>query len=214
MSADDVEQAAIDLTRREGLQRLTLRAVALALGVQSPSLYHHIPGGLDELQARVVDRVLAQFEAEVQQQSRPDESGWERMERSLRAVGRLSKEYPGVLQYVMSTGRDRVPALASAEQTVLQLLDSELGAVAPAAWLLVHTYVTGWVFAQRPSSAAAASHGFAQLGAVLAEAEGLDQEKVLFEGLRALMAGLLVSAPAPEDVPPTAVNRALRKFLR
>jgi AcrR family transcriptional regulator len=214
MSPDEVEQVAVRLTRRDGLQRLTLRAVALELGVQSPSLYYHIPGGLDELQARVVDRVLAEFEAEVQSQSLPEESGWERMERSLRAVGRLSSEYPGVLQYVMSTGRDRVPALASAEQTVLQLLDSELGPVAPAAWLLVHTYVTGWVFAQRPSSAAAHEHGFDQLGAVLAESEGLDREKVLFEGLRALLAGLLVSSPDPADAPPSVVNRKLRKFLR
>jgi AcrR family transcriptional regulator len=214
MSADDVEQAGVKLTQRDGLQRLTLRAVALDLGVQSPSLYYHIPGGLDELQARVVDRVIAQFEAEVQGQSLPEESGWERMERSLRAVGRLSNEYPGVLQYVMSTGRDRIPALASAEQTVLQLLDSELGPVAPAAWLLVHTYVTGWVFAQRPSSAAASANGFGQLGAVLAEAEGLDQEKVLFEGLRALLAGLLVSSPDPVHVQPSVVNKALRKFLR
>jgi AcrR family transcriptional regulator len=213
MSADDVELAALELARRGGLQRLTLRAVALSLGVQSPSLYHHIPGGLDELQARVVDRVIAEFEAEVQQQALPAESGWQRLERSLRAVGRLSREYPGVLQYVMSTGRDRVPALASAEQTVLQLLDSELGPKTAEAWLLVHTYVTGWVFAQRPSSAAATSHGFSQLGAVLAEAERLDHEKVLFEGLRALLAGLLVSSSEPED-PPTTVSRTLRKFLR
>jgi AcrR family transcriptional regulator len=208
-------RTAIELTRAGGLQSLTLRAVALGLGVQSPSLYHHIPGGLEELQARVVDTVIGQFEAEVQQQTLPEESGWERLERSLRALGRLSGEYPGVLQYVLSTGRDRRPALASAEQTVLQLLDGELAEVAPAAWLLVHTYVTGWVFAQRPSSAAAQEHGFDQLGNVLAEAEGLDAEKVLFEGLRALLAGLLVSSPdRPADPTPGEVGKTLGKFLR
>lgn len=211
MSADDVVRTARELTRGGGLQGLTLRAVALELGVQSPSLYHHIPGGLDELQARVVDSVISDFEAQVQEQTLPAESGWERMERSLRALGRLSGEYPGVLQYVLSTGRNRRPALASAEQTVLQLLESELGPVAPAAWLLVHTYVTGWVFAQRPSSAAAHAEGFVQLGGVLAQAEVLDAEKVLFEGLRALLAGLLVSTQEEPAHPPA---RTFRTFLR
>jgi AcrR family transcriptional regulator len=211
---DDIVSAAVQLTRDNGLSQLTLRSVALALGMQSPSLYHHIPGGLEDLQARVVDRVVAEFEHEVQSRAVPEESGWPRLERSLRAVGRLSREYPGVLQYVMSTGRHRAPALASAEQTVLQLLRSDLGPMTPAAWLLVHTYVTGWVFAQRPSSAAANAEGFHELGAVLTQAEDLDQEKVLFEGLRALLAGLLVSAPEHEEPVPGAVNRALRKFLR
>ena len=205
---------AVDLTRGNGLSQLTLRSVALALGVQSPSLYHHIPGGLDEVQARVVDHVLAQFESEVQGQAEPDESGWPRLERSLRALGTLSREYPGVLQYVLSTGRDRAPALASAEQTVLQLLESELGPMTPAAWLLVHTYVTGWVFAQRPSSGRATAEGFHELSKVLRQAEELDHEKVLFEGLRALLTGLLVSAPGVPGPGPGTVNRTLRRFLR
>jgi hypothetical protein len=162
----------------------------------------------------VVDHVLATFESEVQSQGEADEPGWPRLERSLRAVSRLSREYPGVLQYVMSTGRNRAPALASAEQTVLQLLESDLGPMTPAAWLLVHTYVTGWVFAQRPSSRRATAEGFHELSAVLRQADDLDQEKVLFEGLRALLAGLLVGAPAEAEPSPGSVGRTLRRFLR
>lgn len=216
LTPEEVVAAAVDLTRRGGLPSLTLRAVALELGVQSPSLYHHVPGGLDELQARVVDSVIATLEQELAQQESPGETPWDRLERPLRILERLSREYPGVLQYVLTTGRDRPHALASAQQTVQELLRSELGPVAPAAWLLVHTYVTGWVFAQRPSSAAARRHGFDELGAVLVEAEGLDEGKVLFEGLRALLAGLLVTGGPDEEgaAVPGVVNRTLRKFLR
>lgn len=215
ITPDEVVHTAVDLTRVHGLAGLTLRAVAQELGVQSPSLYHHIPGGLDELQARVVHTVVTRLEAEVQQQESADETPWQRLERPLRTVGRLAGEYPGVLQYVLSTGRDHPHALASAERTVRQLLESELGPMAPAAWLLVHTYVTGWVFARRPSSTAADANGFLQLGAVLHEAEALDEEKVLFEGLRALLAGLLVSSRDREVAArgPGTADRTLGTFL-
>jgi AcrR family transcriptional regulator len=215
ITPDDVVQAGVALTRKAGLSSLTLRAVALELGVQSPSLYHHIPGGLDELQALVVDSITGAMEAQQRREQSPDMGPWDRLERPLRDLGRLVDDYPGVLQYVLTTGRNRPLSLAGAQQTVEELLLSELGPVTPAAWLLVHTYVTGWAFAQRPSSASARDHGFDKLGAVLAESEGMDEEKVLFEGLRALLAGLLVSTrTGPAESGPEAVTRTLEKFLR
>lgn len=215
ITPDDVVQSGVNLTRKAGLSSLTLRAVALELGVQSPSLYHHIPGGLEELQALVVDSIMASLEEAQRREQSPEMGPWDRLERPLRDLGRLAEEYPGVLQYVLTTGRNRPLSLGGAQQTIEELLHSELGAVTPAAWLLVHTYVTGWVFAQRPSSAAARDHGFDKLGAVLSESEGMDEDKVLFEGLRALLAGLLVSARVgPAESEPEAVSRTLGKFLR
>jgi AcrR family transcriptional regulator len=215
ISPDEVVRAGVALTRSAGLPSLTLRAVALELGVQSPSLYHHIPGGLDELQALVVDSIMAALGEEQRREESPEMGPWDRLERPLRDLGRLVEEFPGVLQYVLTTGRNRPLTLGGAQQTIEELLQSELGPVAPAAWLLVHTYVTGWAFAQRPSSASAREHGFDKLGSVLSESEGMDEEKVLFEGLRALLAGLLVSAQVgPSESEPEAVRRTLDKFLR
>ncbi|MCU1593329.1 MAG: transcriptional regulator, TetR family [Frankiales bacterium] len=215
ITPEDVVHAGVRLTRSGGLTSLTLRAVALDLGVQSPSLYHHVPGGLDELQALVVDSIMADLGDEQRREESPEMGPWDRLERPLRDLGRLVEDYPGVLQYVLTTGRNRPLSLGGAQQTIEELLQSELGRVTPAAWLLVHTYVTGWAFVQRPSSAAAREHGFDKLGAVLSESEGMDEEKVLFEGLRALLAGLLVSAQVgPQESEPEAVRRTLGKFLR
>lgn len=214
ITRDDVVAAALGLTRTSGLASLTLRAVALQLGVQSPSLYHHIPGGLDELHSLVAESVVGLLEETHRREASPEMSPLERLERPLRDLGRLSEEYPGVLQYVLTTGRNRPRFLGGAQRTIEELLQSELGPVAPAAWLLVHTYVTGWVFAQRPNSSAAREHGFDKLSAVLAESEGMSEEKVLFEGLRAILAGLLVSVQEPNESEREAVTRTLQKFLQ
>jgi hypothetical protein len=54
------------------------------------------------------------------------------------------------------------------------------------------------VFAQRPSSTAAADQGMPVLAKLLREAEQLDPQQVLLDGLRALLAGLAAQQqPAP-----------------
>jgi AcrR family transcriptional regulator len=212
----DVVQAGVALTRTSGLGSLTLAAVARELGVQSPSLYHHVPGGLDELKGHVVDHVIAAFEAVQQHRATDSDSPWDRLERPLRDAGRLVREYPGVLQYVLTLGRNRPQALASAAQTVKLLLDSELGPVAPAAWLLINTYVTGWAFATRPDSRAARDNGWPQLAEVLTVGEALSEDEILFSGLRSLLAGLLVTSQGVEGGVGTAAadRHAVARFLR
>lgn len=215
-SLAEAVQAGVALTSRSGLAAVTLRGVARELGVQAPSLYHHVPGGLDELRARIVDRVIELNEERMHLDETPQDGPWERLERPLRSLGRITAEYPGVLQYILTTGRDRPQALVSAYESIKELLASELGPVAPAAWLLIHTYVTGWAFAERPSSAAARKNGLHELGRVLGEAEELDEEKILFEGLRALLAGLLTSTQRTPVVEGAAddLRHPLERFLR
>ncbi|HZG92102.1 MAG TPA: TetR family transcriptional regulator, partial [Pseudonocardia sp.] len=42
LSRDRVLRAAVDLADREGLEALTMRQLAQALGVEAMSLYHHV----------------------------------------------------------------------------------------------------------------------------------------------------------------------------
>lgn len=46
---------------------LSLHDVAKASGIQKPGLYHHFPGGKDELVLAVAERVLARNETVLQQ---------------------------------------------------------------------------------------------------------------------------------------------------
>ncbi|MCU1593331.1 MAG: tetR family transcriptional regulatory protein [Frankiales bacterium] len=188
ITVDDIVEAGVELTASEGLPAVTVRAVAARLGVRSPSLYHHLPGGLEELRGLVVGRIQELIEAEdvVPQGA----TAWDRLEVPLRSVGRVTRTYPGVLEHILTAGKDGPTTLSGSERTVQLLLESELADVAPEAYVAIHAYVTGWVFAQRPSAAAAKDNGLTALARVLRNADRLDQEKVLLDGLRALLVGL------------------------
>ncbi|WP_420099555.1 TetR/AcrR family transcriptional regulator C-terminal domain-containing protein [Corynebacterium sp.] len=54
-----IVEAAIDVLNDQGLDRLSLRAIAGHLGVRQPALYHHVPNKaalLDDVAAAVLDR--------------------------------------------------------------------------------------------------------------------------------------------------------------
>jgi AcrR family transcriptional regulator len=199
VTVEDIVDAGVAITAAEGLAAVTVRAVAARLGVRSPSIYHHLPGGLDELRGLVVGRVQALIDTEAP--APEGASTWERLEVPLRAVGRANADYPGVLEHILTAGRDGPTTLSGADRTVQLLLESELADVAPEAFVAIHAYVTGWIFAQRPTSAAAQSQGLPSLAHVLREAEALDQENVLLDGLRALIAGLAVAQEPPVRSP-------------
>jgi AcrR family transcriptional regulator len=195
VSVEDIVESGVTITAAEGLGAVTVRAVAGRLGVRSPSLYHHLPGGVEELRGLVVERIQAILESE---EAEPEGAGtWDRLEVPLRAVGRATRSYPGVLEYILTAGKDGPTTLSGSDRTVQLLLDSELADLAPEAYVAIHAYVTGWVFAQRPTSAAAQAHGMTSLAAVLRAAEDLDQEQVLLDGLHALLSGLARAQQAP-----------------
>ena len=62
ITRDAVVTAAIDLADREGIEGLSMRAVAKLLGVEAMSLYHHV-ASKDALLDAMVDRVYSQIEA-------------------------------------------------------------------------------------------------------------------------------------------------------
>jgi AcrR family transcriptional regulator len=65
LDAEAVVEAACAIADREGLEALTLRGVADALGVRSPSLYVHV-SGLEDLRNRIAVRGARELALELQ----------------------------------------------------------------------------------------------------------------------------------------------------
>jgi TetR/AcrR family tetracycline transcriptional repressor len=61
LSRERVVGAALVVIDRAGMDGCSMRAVASELGVEAMSLYHHVPGGKDEMLDGVVAVVQAQF---------------------------------------------------------------------------------------------------------------------------------------------------------
>jgi AcrR family transcriptional regulator len=60
ISQETVVLAAIDILNREGIERLTMRALAQALGVKAPALYWHIKNKQD-----LIDQIAEKMSAEM-----------------------------------------------------------------------------------------------------------------------------------------------------
>lgn len=61
LSKERVLRAAIDLADEGGIESLTMRRLAQALGVEAMSLYYHV-ANKDEILAGIVDMVVSEFE--------------------------------------------------------------------------------------------------------------------------------------------------------
>jgi TetR/AcrR family tetracycline transcriptional repressor len=189
LSREDVVRAAIDVTRRQGLGGLRVRAVADELGVTSPALYHHVPGGKHELVELIVDSVVAAVENDGLA-DRPGESWLEHLERIGVMLGQFELEYPGVMPYMLSTGAER-PVNFGAER-ILRILEeggfSTEGAAQ--AFAAIGAYVAGWAVVRRPSPDAARVTGHGYVADVLDLLASIGRADELRTGLHALLVGL------------------------
>ncbi|HVV29373.1 MAG TPA: hypothetical protein VHC41_00690, partial [Mycobacteriales bacterium] len=173
ISRADVVDCGVAITAASGFESLTLRAVADALQVKSPSLYHHLPGGVRELRSAVVGRITELLEpggVDTDEQLTASEA----LERQLLIFGRMAREYPGAAAHILTNGCDELPALAGAERVVRVLQRSGIRDVTPTAYQLIHVYVTGWAFARRQSRAAARGHHLDLLGDALESSASRD----------------------------------------
>ena len=87
------------LIRAEGLEALTMRRLADALGVWTGTLYHHVGADKDRLLQLVVDAIAGSI-------ARPPlEMAWdERLRRLLRGMHAALCEYPGIAAYLLEAG--------------------------------------------------------------------------------------------------------------
>ncbi|NIH88626.1 TetR family transcriptional regulator [Amycolatopsis granulosa] len=61
LTRDQIVAAAVELTRRRGLEGWSLRAVSEQVGVYPGAVFHHLGGGRDVLVAAVVDDIAARI---------------------------------------------------------------------------------------------------------------------------------------------------------
>jgi TetR/AcrR family transcriptional regulator, tetracycline repressor protein len=96
LSREEIVDAAMQITRRDGLSGLTMRSLAEALGVAPSALYRHIDGR-DALVAMVGDAVLNQIEL-------PDHGSgtWEERLKAFSAnIHRVLSCYPGLVPVLL-----------------------------------------------------------------------------------------------------------------
>lgn len=108
------------LADAEGFDGLTLRGVARAVGVRPPSLYHHVPGGLDEIREglrgratrHLADRLEAALAAPSAAAAAPP-TGAEAVRRVLQAMRAFARAHPGLYE-AARPGASPLPAPAAA----------------------------------------------------------------------------------------------------
>jgi AcrR family transcriptional regulator len=189
-SRADVVAAGVAVTAERGLAGLTLNAVADRLGVQRPSLYHHLPGGFEELRTSVVEAIAA-VEPPDGEPEPPSDDGlldWE--ERALRRMAAVTAAFPDVVPYLATQGRNERRSLEESDRLVRLLMAQDLDTSAAEAFVIANAYLVGWICALRQDADVAEAAGLTALAGVLREAEDLDREQVLLNGFRALLAGL------------------------
>ena len=98
LSRDRIVAEALALLIRDGLDGMSLRAVAAALETGPASLYAYVDG-LDSLRALVLDRALADVSTQVGRHR-----GWRnRVKAVLESYGHLLLKTPGLAQLALST---------------------------------------------------------------------------------------------------------------
>ena len=120
LTRTDIVDAAMPLLADLGVDGLTVKAVADALGITSPAVYHYVDGR-DDLIDRLCERVAAEVNRNVAMLLRPDVAWDDGVVAVLMEMDRTFARYPGVAARVLPTHRAS-PAEAESTDTVRRLL--------------------------------------------------------------------------------------------
>ena len=149
LTRSDVLDAAMPLLAERGVDGLTVKAVADALGISSPALYHHVDGR-DDLLDRLGERVADEVNQRVERQLDPEMQWDDAVVAVLLEMDRTFARYPGVAARVLPAHRPS-RAEATSTETVQRLLrqggfdDDRAGHVLAA---LQHLFA-GWLLRQQ-----------------------------------------------------------------
>jgi len=116
LSAQAVTAAAAELADAEGLDGVTLAALATRLGVRAPSLYAHVEG-LDDLRARVAAQGAEELAARLQA-AVAGRSGAPALRALAEAYRSYAREHPGSYAALQRVGGLGARAVEAGERTV------------------------------------------------------------------------------------------------
>jgi AcrR family transcriptional regulator len=120
LSAEAVTAAGAELADAEGLDAVTLAALAARLGVRPPSLYAHV-AGLDDLRARIAARGAEQL-ADRLQEAAAGRAGTEALEAVAEGYRAYAREHPGAYAALQRVPERNEQAAAAAQRTVAVVL--------------------------------------------------------------------------------------------
>ncbi|MFB4301349.1 TetR/AcrR family transcriptional regulator [Actinomadura sp. NTSP31] len=169
ISRAQIVAAALEITRRDGLDALTIRTLAADLGVSRMALYRHV-SGKDELVALVMDAIAAHDVV-------PPDLGtglWpERLRRVAAGMRRELGAYPGTIDAIVTRG-DHGPGALRLVETILEILaDAGLGERAAARHYLVFIDLVLGRMHREAHGDPIDRHRNASLGARAGDREGL-----------------------------------------
>jgi TetR/AcrR family transcriptional regulator, tetracycline repressor protein len=122
LTRSDILDAAVPLLAAVGVDRLTIKSVADALGITSPAVYHYV-NGRDDLVDRLCERVAAEANRNVECLIDPTMAWDDAVVAVLLEMDRTFARYPGVAARVLRSRRKSRAADATAV-TVRRLLVS------------------------------------------------------------------------------------------
>jgi AcrR family transcriptional regulator len=144
LGRQEIVDAAMGVTKAEGLDGLTMRALAAELGVTPMAMYHHVPNKAALLQL-VADAVIEEVEIPP-----PEVGPWEaRLAALARELRTRLAAFPGVGPYLLGSeiptpGADRLVTAATAMLVEEGFSERE----ATLAFTAVHNYVLGRLYVE------------------------------------------------------------------
>jgi AcrR family transcriptional regulator len=169
ISRAQIVAAALEITRRDGLDALTIRALAADLGVSRMALYRHV-SGKDELVALVMDAIAAHDVVP------PDLGTGPWPDRLRRIAGGMRRElgaYPGTIDALVTRGNHGPGALRLVETILATLADAGLDERAAVRYYLVFIDLVLGRMHREAHGDPIDQHRNASLGARAEDREGL-----------------------------------------
>ena len=201
LSQDAILEAALVISQREGVETLSIRKLAAALGVTPMAIYHHFHNK-QEILIGVIDRVVG--EAAVTDHGVPRSRWKDWLRASFAAMHRALVEQPGVIPLLTDSLRAGPSALSVLDEVLGTLREAGLGrAEAVLGFQVLISYTVGaaslratTLAAQREEAAAGAlthrdaATGLADLGKLADEFKALTGGDPFAAGFEVLLAGL------------------------
>ena len=212
LSEEAILAAAQELTRRVGVERLTMRALADALGVSPMATYHYVEGR-DQVIRLMVERLMADVDVPP---AREDVEWDQRLWDYMQAMREALADYPGIADFLL-TRELTAAARRYMENCIVILEDGGFSSdEARSAFTVIYTFMWGGsIFLGVQTRRKAAGKRKQRTGKVPTVDE-LASVEAAENGYRTIVAGLrhLRAQPSPIAQPSRRSERSTRTPAR